>query len=168
MVAAYSAASSAHYCFCPNQPTVKNNPQGKTLTFVLGTLCRLKRYLSYRLIPPRCLFVLVLLSSAVPALSAEVTLAWDPNHETDLEGYCAYFKKDALEFSFSMFGCVTLQELNDPKTPQFVVTGLERGATYCFAVTAYDKSGNESNYSNAVCGQVIKKAMPWLSLLLDD
>ncbi len=32
----------------------------------------------------------------------------------------------------------------------YTLTGFEHGATYTFAVTAYDAEGNESDYSNIV------------------
>jgi hypothetical protein len=36
----------------------------------------------------------------------------------------------------------------------FVVTNLQRGRTYYFAVTAYDFSGNESEYSSEATKEV--------------
>jgi hypothetical protein len=71
------------------------NPQGKTLAFVLGIPCRPERTLFLSLILPRYLLAIVSLFSAAPTLSAEVTLAWDPNQETDLEGYRVYFRLEA-------------------------------------------------------------------------
>jgi len=132
---------------------------------VTGKL-RKKSSLRHLLLGVLC--ALVFLSFAEPALSAHVALFWDSNDETDLAGYCAYFSKNTPGPPFITFGCVTLQELNDLKNPKFVLTGLEHGATYCFAVTAYDRDGNESSYSNQVCAQAVNKALPWLPLLLFD
>jgi len=100
------------------------------------------------------LFFLMLLFYAIPAFPADVTLAWDSNSETDLEGYGMYFMKGAPGPPYDLFGNVTTAELSDPTNPTFTVTGLEKGARYYFALTAYDTAGNESNFSDAVCANV--------------
>jgi hypothetical protein len=100
---------------------------------------------------------------AAPALSADVTLAWDPNSEADLEGYGVYFKLGASGPPYDLFGYVTLQELNDPDNPTFAVTGLAKGSSYYFAVTAYDTAGNESGYSTPVCAQIGDQILPCTS-----
>jgi uncharacterized membrane protein len=64
-----------------------------------------------RLVLSGCLCVIVLLFLAAPALSADVTLAWDPNSEADLEGYGVYFKQGASGPPFDLFGYVTLSFL---------------------------------------------------------
>jgi hypothetical protein len=48
--------------------------------------------------------------------------------------------------------------VNNP-TVTYTVTGLTDGLRYCFAVTAYDTSGNESAYSNEVC-KTLSSAVP--------
>jgi uncharacterized membrane protein YgcG len=116
-----------------------------------------------RLVLSGCLCVLVLLFLAAPALSADVTLAWDPNSEADLEGYGVYFKLGAPGPPFDLFGYVTLQELNDPDNPAFTLTGLVMGSSYYFAVTAYDTAGNESSYSAPVCAQIGDQILPCAS-----
>jgi uncharacterized membrane protein YgcG len=116
-----------------------------------------------RLVLSGCLCVLVLLLLAAPALSADVTLAWDPNSEADLEGYGVYFKLGASGPPYDLFGYVTLQELNDPDNPAFALTGLEKGSNYYFAVTAYDTAGNESGYSAPVCAQIGDQILPCTS-----
>jgi hypothetical protein len=89
-----------------------------------------------------------------PAHAWDVTLAWDPNQEGDLEGYGVYYKKGAAGPPYDFFGYVgTAADLNDENSPAFTVTGLQE-ATYYFSVTAYDTSGNESAFSTAVCAQV--------------
>ena len=100
------------------------------------------------------LFFLMLLFYAIPAFPADVTLAWDSNSETDLEGYGVYFMKGAPGPPYDLFGNVTTAELSDPTNPTLTVTGLEKGARYYFALTAYDTAGNESNFSDAVCADV--------------
>ena len=100
------------------------------------------------------LFFLMLLFYAIPAFPADLTLAWDSNSETDLEGYGVYFMKGAPGPPYDLFGNVTTAELSDPTNPTLTVTGLEKGARYYFALTAYDTAGNESNFSDAVCADV--------------
>ena len=100
------------------------------------------------------LFFLISLFFAIPAFPADVTLAWDPNSETDLDGYGVYYKKGAPGPPFDLFGYVTTDEFSDPSNPIFTVTGLEKGAKYYFALTAFDSVGTESNFSDAVCAEV--------------
>ena len=73
--------------------------------------------------------------------SAEVTLAWDPNTETDLAGYKIYYGYNNLTYHT----CVDVGNIND-----VTISGLKDDQTYYFAVTAYDASGLESDYSNQV------------------
>ena len=88
------------------------------------------------------------------ALAADVTLAWDPNTDANLEGYGIYFKKDTPGPPYDLFGYVTIEELSDPNNPTFTVTGLEEGSQYYLTATAYDSAGNESGYSNFVCAEI--------------
>lgn len=80
-----------------------------------------------------------------PARSAasSLTLAWEPNTEDDLAGYNLYYGRRSGDYDFAMdIGNAT----------QYTVTGLESGTRYYFALTAYDTSGNESDYSEEVSG----------------
>jgi hypothetical protein len=83
-----------------------------------------------------------------------VTLAWDPNSEPDLEGYGVYLHKDTPGPPYELAGYITLAELTNSASPSFDVSGLEKGARYYFAVTAYDTAGDESAFSNSVCADV--------------
>jgi hypothetical protein len=94
------------------------------------------------------------------ALAADVTLAWDANTESDLEGYGVYFRRGSSGPPYDLFGYVSVDELSNADSPAFTVTGLQSGATYCFAVTAYDASGNESAYSAPACAQLGDAATP--------
>ena len=100
------------------------------------------------------LFFLIVLFSAGLAFAVDVTLAWDPNTETDLEGYGVYFNKGTPGPPYNLFGYITTGEISNPDNPMFAVTGLDKGARYYFAVTAYDTDGNESYFSNSVCADV--------------
>ena len=94
-----------------------------------------------------------ILITITPAHAWDVTLAWDPNQEGDLEGYGVYYKKGAAGPPYDFFGYVGTADLSDENSPAFTITGLQE-ATYYFSVTAYDASGNESAFSTSVCAQV--------------
>jgi hypothetical protein len=81
------------------------------------------------------------LTLASRAYSANVTLAWDPNSESDLAGYRLYYGEDnALADD-----CVDVGD-----TTTYTVASLAEGRTYYFDVTAYDTHGNESLPSEQV------------------
>jgi hypothetical protein len=109
--------------------------------------------------PIRCIWILILgiiacsLISITPSHAWDVTLAWDPNQEGDLEGYGIYYKRGAAGPPYDFFGYVGTADLSDEDSPAFTLTGLQE-ATYYFSVTAYDASGNESAFSTSVCAQV--------------
>lgn len=146
-----------------DQSKLQNTLQGKAIAPALCSLVGQKIKSLHRLVLLGCLCVLVLLFLAAPVLSADVTLAWDPNSEADLEGYGVYFKLGSSGPPYELFGYVTLQELNDPDNPSFAVTGLVTGSSYYFAVTAYDTAGNESGYSTPVCAQIGDQILPCTS-----
>lgn len=146
-----------------NQSKLQNTLQGKALASALCFLVGHKIKSLHRLVLSGCLCLLGIFFLAAPALSADVTLAWDPNSEVDLEGYGVYFKLGASGPPYDLFGYVALQELNDPDNPAFAVTGLEKGSSYYFAVTAYDTAGNESGYSTPVCAQIGDQILPCTS-----
>jgi hypothetical protein len=100
------------------------------------------------------ILLFLLLSTSAPALSADLTLAWDPNSEQDLDGYGVYISSGNYGPPYDLFGFVQLSELEDPDSPSFVVTGLTPGARYAIALTAYDVGGKESPYSSPVCVEV--------------
>jgi hypothetical protein len=77
--------------------------------------------------------------------AAVVSIRWDQNSEQDLSGYKVYFGLARGEYDYS---------LNVGGKTQVYVSGLEEGATYHFAVTAYDLSGNESPFSREVAATI--------------
>ncbi|MBZ5499715.1 MAG: fibronectin type III domain-containing protein [Acidobacteriia bacterium] len=87
----------------------------------------------------RVLILLMWLAPA-PLLAADVTLAWDPNSETDLAGYKVYYGTSPRTYG---------APISLGKQTTFTVTGLSLG-TYYFAVTAYNTAGLESGFSNEV------------------
>jgi len=77
-------------------------------------------------------------------------LSWDPPTTnvdgtplTDLAGYKIYYGTQSRSYDH----VITIE---DPDVTTYEVTDLTPGETYYFAVTAFDVSGNESDYSNEV------------------
>lgn len=85
--------------------------------------------------------IILLMALAAELRAGQVTLAWDPNTETDLAGYKLYYGNATRAYS-------EVVDLGNVTT--FVVTGLLPGQTYFFAVTAYNIAQAESSYSNEV------------------
>lgn len=80
-----------------------------------------------------------ILPSAFSAQS--VTLAWDPNPENDIGGYIVYYGPASRNYTNAVnVGNVTTN----------TVSGLVDGATYFFAVTAFNTNGLESDFSDEV------------------
>ena len=91
---------------------------------------------------------LILTFSATFAHSAEVTLAWDPNTESDLAGYKICYK---TEFSGPPYNGTGVTEGDSPidvgNQTEFTLHGLTDDVTYFLVVTAYNTGGLESDYS---------------------
>ncbi len=86
-------------------------------------------------------FLLALLLSSLTAHPAEISLAWDANSEPDLGGYKLYCGQASRQYNFYIdVGNTLTGTLKD----------LQDGGTYYVAVTAYDASGYESEFSNEV------------------
>src|SRR2546430_14889919 len=110
---------------------------------------------SYRALFVAC--VLTVLCSLAPAVSsaAQVTLAWDPNTETDLSGYKLYYGTSSGSYPSSVdVGNLT----------SYTLSGLLEGRIYYFAVTAYDLSLGESGVSNEVSKALADVTPPTVSL----
>jgi len=88
--------------------------------------------------------ILAILAIAGIAQAATVQVTWNPNTEEDLAGYRLYVGEASGQYGEPVdVGNVTGHVMEI--TPQ-------HGATYYFALTAYDTSGNESGYSaEATC-----------------
>lgn len=82
-------------------------------------------------------------TSQTPQSTTSVTLAWNPNTDPDLGGYKIYETSSSGTYGAAI---ATVPA----STTSFVVTGLQRGVTYFFVITAYDTSGNESARSAEV------------------
>ena len=88
--------------------------------------------------------ILAILAIAGIAQAATVQVTWNPNTEPDLAGYKIYYGTASGVYGDPIdVGNVTGHVMEI--TPEY-------GATYYFALTAYDTSGNESGYSDeATC-----------------
>jgi hypothetical protein len=87
------------------------------------------------------LITIFLLFFSNKSYSAQVTLAWDPGNQSDLKGYKIYYGTVSGNYQWTIdAGNVT----------NYMVTGLNTGATYYAAATAYNSSGLESTFSNEV------------------
>ena len=84
--------------------------------------------------------LLLLFCSFVPAMSADVSLAWDASVSPDAIGYDVYLGTSSRTYGSP----ITIGNRNS-----YTVTGLTPG-TYYFAVTDFDINGNQSDYSNEV------------------
>lgn len=81
------------------------------------------------------------------------TLSWeapttnaDGTALTDLAGYKVYYGKASGAYT----EIKDVGPTDTPGTPEYTVADLESGSHYYFAITAYDTSGNESNFSEEV------------------
>jgi hypothetical protein len=79
------------------------------------------------------------------AAAGEVTLAWDPNSETDLAGYRIHWGTATGTYT---------QHVDVGNVVQYTVKNLTLGTTYFFAATAYNASGLESGYSNEISAKI--------------
>lgn len=97
-----------------------------------------------------CLIVLITVPffHASTAFAYSATVFWDAPTEnadgtslTDLEGYRVYYGTSSFNYS---------QNIDVGNVTTYMITDLVSEVTYYFAVTAYDTSGNESDFSNEV------------------
>ena len=85
-------------------------------------------------------FILGLLITHM-AFAGTATVSWDPNTESDLNGYKIYYGTSSGNYDAT---------IDAGNATNFPVTGLQNSIKYYFVVTAYDFSGNESGFSNEV------------------
>lgn len=79
---------------------------------------------------------------SVTAFAASAVGTWDANTEPDLAGYKIYYGT-----SSGVYG--TPIDVGNVTT--YKVEALADSTNYCFALTAYDNSGNESDKGSEVC-----------------
>ena len=88
-----------------------------------------------------------------PASAGQAILSWDPpatnadgSPLTDLNGYRIYYGTSSGAY-------VTTLDVGNVITS--TITNLTDGVIYYFAVTAYDLSGNESDFSNEISKSIL-------------
>jgi len=85
------------------------------------------------------LLLIFFLFAVFNASAADVTVAWDANSESDLDGYILFYGTASGNYPNSV---------DVGNTTQRTLTGLNEGTTYYFAARAYDTSSNESDLSD--------------------
>ena len=100
---------------------------------------------SSRLLVSPFIVFFVFLFVALRAFAGGATLAWDPVTNPAVVGYALYYGPTAGNYTARIdVGNVT----------SYTVSNLTEGATYHFAVTAYDAAHTESPFSNDVSGTI--------------
>lgn len=95
----------------------------------------------------RVLILLPLLVAGV-ALAANVKLGWDANSEPDIAGYRLYYGVVSAAYN---------QTVDVGTNITATASNLQSGLTYFFAVTAYNTSGLESEFSNELSLTIASK-----------
>ena len=108
--------------------------------------------LFFCLILPALILLLVFPSLC---LAKNVTLGWDANSEPDVEGYVVYRNVGSPGPPYKYADDLPEDELQNPLNPQVTITGLNEHTRYYIAVTAYDTQGNESDYSDQLCIEIV-------------
>lgn len=108
-------------------------------------------FLFYLILP--ALILSLVFPSLCPAKS--ITLGWDPNPEPDVEGYVIYRNIESPDPPYKYADELQEDELQNPLSPQVTITGLNEHTRYYIAVTAYDSHGNESQYSDQLCVEIV-------------
>jgi len=84
----------------------------------------------------RAILLSIIFCTGISAQTAKVR--WQPNTEEDLAGYKVYYGLQSRNY---------FESINSGNVTQQIINNLLTDTLYYFAVTAYDKSGNESTYS---------------------
>ena len=96
------------------------------------------------------LIILTVLYLATGAQAASILVSWNANEELDLAGYKVYYAQPGdsgwtLEDGYIFTG--PFEHTQDVgNVTEYIIPDLIQGP-YAIAVTAYDTSGNESDYS---------------------
>lgn len=83
----------------------------------------------------------ILIATAAHAVTASVSLAWNPSSSTNVAAYMVYYGTS----SGSYISAVPVQNATN-----VTINGLNSGTTYYFAATSIDKAGNQSAYSSEI------------------
>ena len=98
-----------------------------------------KKYARRKPFPMLLLVSLIIFGSTLEVSAASIKLAWDPSSEPLVTGYRLYYGKSSGVYT---------NVADAGNRTDFTATGLDAGATYYFAATAYTGAGDESVMSN--------------------
>ncbi|GEM_PF-5226094 len=94
-----------------------------------------------------CLFVAFCFFGPQVIMAASVTLSWNRNQEPDIAGYKIFYGTASHQYSQS-------ETINDsrhsPLEISHVISNLDDGKTYYFAVKAFDLAGQTSDFSDEI------------------
>lgn len=82
-------------------------------------------------------------ATAANATDPSATLTWSAPGDANVVGYRVYYGTGSRDYRQAKGAGI-----NAGNCTSYVVNSLDLGRTYYFAVTAYDASGNESDFSN--------------------
>ena len=85
--------------------------------------------------------ILAIVLTCAVTFAQTVKVKWHLNTEEDLAGYKVYYGLQSRNY---------FESVNSGNVTQQIINNLLTDTLYYFAVTAYDKSGNESDYSAEV------------------
>ncbi|MFZ4858227.1 MAG: Ig-like domain-containing protein [Desulfuromonadaceae bacterium] len=106
---------------------------------------------------------LIFMAGQATCFAETVTLSWNANCEPDLGGYKVYYRADSSSLPFDGIGAVEGASPVDVRNhTTATISGLDLSRTHYFAVTAYNTTGLESDYSNIVA--VLETVPPSVSL----
>lgn len=96
-----------------------------------------------RLMPGITLFIISLFLLPQISGATDLNLSWDPSKDSEVVGYKIHYGTSSRNYSHTV---------DVGNTTKFRLENLSDGVTYYVAVTAYDRAGNESGFSEEVFG----------------
>lgn len=106
--------------------------------------------------PKKFFFALIILGIAgtIYAMPSErnTRLVWSHDGDVDLAGFYVYSAPESE--NPRIYSDARRFQIPFPSSREALVLDINPGTTksWCFKVTAYDTSGNESDFSNEACG----------------
>jgi hypothetical protein len=106
-----------------------------------------------------CIFSILFLYSANAAFAGTADLQWGKNTEADFGGYKIYYgttpRTDKCPVG-GYTGKIDVGPSATPDNPQYKLENLAEGQTFYFSITSYDKSNNESCFSDEMSQKISK------------